>query len=134
MATKPDFSLLSYERGHICWGAGNDVFALRLIARIKLTDKTTKKQDREEKKDYEDAKRIYDKFINKGIRFASGGKHKTTVQAKITFVNYETESVCWKQDNLTNKEIKKGYVAAKGKFSINAFITLYRIKEIVIID
>lgn len=130
--SKPDFSHIGYDPHHICWGHGNNAVGPRLLARIKIDDKTTKAIDKKERLDYEAAKLIYDTYIKKGTCFTSGGKmgHRG-VYVKITYIDFEKESICWKQYNI--KDFDQGMKPAKGKFSINAFIALYRSKEIILI-
>lgn len=135
MTAKPDFSYIYYDKGHICWGVGNDAIGPRLIARIAIPGaKISKKQEKAEKKDYEYAKEVYEKYVNKGVRFKSSGDRATRVEVKITHINFEKQTICWLQDNMTKEEIKKKYKPAKGKFVINSFITLLKHGEIKICE
>lgn len=130
---KPDFKDVHYEPGTVRWGVGNKAVGLNLIARIRLKE-PTKADDRREKKDWLDAKSIYDTYINKGQRFKPGGdKANKQVTAKITAINNNTQQVSWKQDNLTPEQISEGYKPAAGKFLINTMISLYRAKQIIFI-
>lgn len=132
--TKPPFEQIFYERHTIRWGCGNNPVGVHLIATIKLKD-NTKKQDKEEKKDYEAAKKIYDEFINVGQRFKpSVVKANREVTAKITFIHVEKQLITWKQDNIHEFEMPtwndNPLKPACGKWPIDSFIALVKSGEI----
>lgn len=128
---KLDFKDVVYDSSTICWGKGNKVVGLNLIARIQLRE-PTKADDRKAKRDYLDAKKIYDTYINKGQRFKpNGDKANKAVTGKITFINNKNQMVSWKQDNLTAEELAIGYIPAAGKLLINSMISMFRSKQIV---
>ncbi|MBX4188408.1 MAG: hypothetical protein KW793_04745 [Candidatus Doudnabacteria bacterium] len=127
---KPKFEEINYDPGMICWGKGNNVIAPNLIARIQLRE-PTKKEDKEELRRYNEGKDIYEKFINKGQLFRASGKRASSgIVCKITYINEEKQSVSWKQCNMSDDEILGVRKPAAGKFSINAFIQLFKGKEI----
>lgn len=123
--SKLPFKEVFYDEKHICWGVGNDAVSLNLLARIKLRE-LNRKEERALKKNYDQAKKIYGDFINKGQRFkAIGEKANKGIVCKITFINSETQLVSWKQINAIAP-----YKPAAGKFLINSFIRMYQLKEI----
>jgi hypothetical protein len=134
---KVDFSLIPYKEV-ICWGLGNHAVGLNCIASFKIGEQT-EAQTEEEKKDYEEAKRIYDEYINKGQKFFPTNGNKEII-SRITFLNFETGSVSWKQCNLVEYVEKHGesfitpLKPAKGKFSINAMIYLFKSQELTPIE
>lgn len=130
MSQKLPFEEILYDAHAVCWGRGNNAVGPQLLGIFQIRE-PNKKENARIKKDWEDAKQIYDKYINKGQRFKPWGlKANNTVTCKITAVNCAKQSVSWKQDNLTPDEAAKGYKPAAGKFSINAIIQLYRNNEI----
>jgi len=130
---KKKFEQVSYNPNAPKWGLGNKVVGLQLLATIKLREKN-KKELAAEKQDWQEAKSIYEKYINVGQRFKPiGERANKDVEAKITFIHNEKELVTWKQCNLTPSQIKMGCKPAAGKFSISSMIQMYKTKQITFI-
>ena len=91
--------------------------------------------EEKEKKEYCEAKEIYDKFLNVGQKFKPyGDKANKGVECKITYFHPTKQLITWKQYNLSNDFIEKGYKPASGKWLINSMITLVKNKQIEFID
>jgi len=132
---KPKFSEIYYDPKTICWGNGNDIVGLKVIATIKLREKTQDEEE-EDKADYKKVESIYNQYINIGQKFTSGGESSTGVIAKITGINAEKQYISWKQIN--TEELSKlhnfQYKPAKGKFNINAMISLIKTGKIILLN
>lgn len=127
------FEQIYYNPRTICWGVGNGAVGPSLIARIQLRP-LTKKQQADEKKAWDSAKEIYDKFLWKGQLWKPAGKTANKdMTCKITYINPATQTVC-SVHILSQSQIKKGYRAGKSKISINAFITMHKNGEIEFYD
>lgn len=129
MAKKP-FEEIAYDPDFICWGVGNSAVSLNLIAKIQLREPNTE-EEKKQKEKWEAGKKIYEELIVKGGRFSpSGDRGHTDVVFKITFINYNTQIISVKQDNLNEPQISDGYKPATAKFSIGSFIRLIELGEI----
>ncbi|MBV5282191.1 MAG: hypothetical protein JZU53_07115 [Paludibacter sp.] len=132
---KLDFTHIPYQKV-ICWGHGNNAVGLQQLASIRLCE-PTEKEIEAKRIDYNEAKEIYEKYINKGQKFQGSNKD---IVAKITHINFEKFTVNYKQCNIDEYTEKHGlfngrpWKPAKGKFSINAMISLIRTKEIKIYE
>jgi hypothetical protein len=130
---KIDFKDVYYDRHIIRWVQGNNAVGLNCLASFSLRN-PTKKEEKEEKKDYLKAKEIFDTHINVGQKFKpSGEKARSEVIAKITFIHNEKQSVSWKQCNMTEEQAKRGLKPAAGKWSINAMLAIHRAGNITFI-
>ncbi len=131
-----DFAQIHYDPNTICWGIGNNLVGPHLLARIQLRE-PTEKEDRAEYEDYKKAEQIFNTYVKKGQRFKAGGDTANKdVTCKITFINWDKQSVSWKQDNIhemTNYSDKPLKPAA-GKFSINGFISMVKSNRIIPIE
>ena len=55
---RPEFKYIHYDPETICWGMGNNIVGLRLMARIRLKEPDQKEMI-EIKEDYEKAEEVY---------------------------------------------------------------------------
>jgi hypothetical protein len=126
---QPKFESLFYNPRNYTWPVGNQLVGLPLIASVQIA-KPTISQIKAEKKDYEDAKKIYETHLKKGNIFKPIGKNANrNICAIITGINAEKSYITWKQQ-LTAEQIKEGYKPASGKFSVSGFIALVRNKQV----
>jgi hypothetical protein len=124
---KDPFEKVFYDRYSSVFGKGNKALCLLPEAVIQLCP-----QDEREKADWLDAKAIYDRDINKGLRFRPGGEQATrNMLCTITHINVAKQTVSWKQINMSANDRDQGCKPAAGKFSINSMIHLIRNKEIL---
>ena len=131
---KFDFEYVQFDPDTICWGVGNNAVGLSLMARIELREKN-KSEQRKEKKEWEQAKLIYDKHINVGQKFkAVGERANKSIVCKVTYIHNEKGSVTYRQCNMTEDQKNAGYKPASGKFSINALLYMHKSGEIQFID
>lgn len=131
---KPDFDKIYFDADDIVWGQGNHIVGLPILASIKFGEPSKEMQEKE-KKEYFEAKEIYDKYINLGQKFKpSGDNANKNVECKITFFHSEKQLITWKQYNLSNDFKEKGFKPASGKWLINSMITLVKNKQIEFID
>ncbi len=127
---KLEFKDVYYDPATICWGEGNDIVGPQLLARIQIRE-PNKKENAKALKDYNEAKEIYDQHFELGQTFkASKEKTISNVEAKITYIHNEKQTVTWKQYNLSKEQIADGIKPARGRWSINAMIKLCMTGEI----
>ena len=101
---------------------GNDLVGLPLIASFKFSE-PSEDEEKKERAEYEQAKEIYDKHINRNAKFTAIGKGaNANIICRITSINSKNHYVTWKQCNLSQKEKEAGIKPAKGKWGINAMI------------
>lgn len=131
---KPKFENLYFNDSEVVWGRGNDIVGLQIIASLKLRDSTPEELE-QEKRNYEEAKEIYERFFNKGQRFKPCGNNANkSVECVITFINENKQTVTWKQDNLPDKLREISVKPAAGKFFINSMLRLVKTGEIEFIN
>lgn len=93
------FEELHYDPHTICWGLGNDIVGPQILARIQLRE-PTRKEDKKLKADYEKAKELFNKYVQKGMRFKpSGDDANKEVTFKITYIHNEKQSITWLQED-----------------------------------
>lgn len=106
---KPDFSIFPFSRhAHFSPIGGNNIGYVAPIAIITLDEKMA---DDEDKKAYEEAKKIYDEKIFVGARFkagtVNGQKNNNDKIGIITYISAKTFYVTWDFDN--KKELEEKY-------------------------
>lgn len=125
---KPEFENINFDSDFICWGRGNYILKPNMIGRYKFRELTDEEKNAEQKK-YDAAKEIYDTFINKGQKFKPAGTDANEkVEAVITFIHAEKQTITWKQINAD-----PSFKAANGKWSINAMLSLVKQGKIIFI-
>ena len=126
---KPDFSYIFYDKATVVWGHGNNIGGLPIIERIRLRE-NNEFEDEEERKDWLWTKNIYDKYINIGQLFNVKADIQKETICKITYVNFDKQTINWKMINMQN--IAEGMKPPAGKWSINGFLAMFKSGEIFI--
>jgi hypothetical protein len=133
---------------NVCWGVGNQIVGPQLLASIpiySLYKEGTRKRKKAEKeywearkKEYNEAKELYDKNLFVGTIFY--GSFKDHI-AKITKINIEKGWICWKASDAWEAKIKKDNKKYKtqlkppkpGKISLSSFLSMLKSNQITIV-
>lgn len=135
---KPCFSTIPYRRDECCHGWGNHAVTLPVLASWRLREKT-EEEIAAEKADYEEAKEMYDKYINRGVMFkGKGEKASKDLILEIVSISWKKSVVRFKQPqfNVDYYNEKHGWKVnpSVGSFTINGFINLLKNGHIEIVE
>lgn len=133
MAKRLEFKDVWYDPDHVCWGRGNHIVALQVLARFQIAEPTNEEESRIKAK-WEQGKAIYDEKIIKGARFKPAGKNTTNAICEITYVSAVTQYVTWTQVELSQDWIERGIKPAAGKWPIGSLVNMVQSGQIEFIN